>query len=712
MDEIEKAVAAIRAQGGSDDDVKAYLKSKGFVEQPATAPTSATAATPPSQTASEAAPKGYGGRVYEPSAARSILSGVTGGMSSKLAGTVDAVIDKITKGADFTDAYVSNVRGMQGAERQYREAHPKSDISLRMAGGILPAVALGLAGGGPAATGALLTAGQVAGGTDPVEDLTGTTGYKAVAGMAGGAVGGKVLDAGTKALINSPVGEFASRGAQWLAGKTSGARSSLLGAVARQTGNRGRVRDVIAQSIKNSGVTPDDLLKTVQARGASILPQTLPDIAGGDVRGMAGVIANSPGGPRRVFEDALYPREAQSASLVKSVLGQAESPLGGIGAARAVRDAVRAAQKASANTLYEKAYASGAGPILDQRLQQLVDERPLMRKVLARAAEMAKNEGNPLPSIKVIPPKPPAAALIPDEKWAQMAEASGAMTEQPVLDVRGLDYVQRALRESIHKGINGTSVSKQEASAINKGIGKVLDGVAGQFKDLKAARADFAANARKLEALDTGLDLYRYSMNPGSGAVRSKLSTHELDKLMASFGPEERDLFQLAARDAAAGRAESGSRSLLGQVRPLIGTERSAARTAVAAGPKAEKVLADLADIRNMGQTTNAILGGSPTAPREAFKEAFNPPSQMLLRDALGRRGAFFAADILGRAAKGGQRMLTQPALMDAAELLTAGARPGTSAITTLEQLVNDLNRRELMRRGISGGLLAGVAPR
>lgn len=666
-----------------------------------------TAAVPPKKTAVDTSPVGYGGRRYEPSAARSILSGVTGGLSSKLAGGIDAAIDVATKGADFTDAYVSNVRGMQRAESQYRNANKGTDTALRLAGGVLPATLIGLAGGGPYAAGALLTAGQVAGSTDPTEDFTGSTATKTAIALPLGAAGGKAIDAGVKYVAASPVGELASRGAGWLAGKTSGARQSLLNTVARTTGNRGTVREVIGKSIENTGVSPEQALATLKGAPQSNLPLTLPDIFGGDVRGMAGAVANSPGGPLHVFESALKGRDTESARLLKSVLSQAENKAGAIGSADAVRESIRAEQVKVGKEMYDIAYKSGAAPILDERLQQLVESRPLMGKLMARAAEMAKNEGNPLPTIQVIPPKPPVAADIPDAKWAEMARASGTLSERPVLDVRGLDYVQRALREGMTRGFNGTSVSKQEAASIREGIDGVLKDVAKQFPALQDARTAWSGYAKKLNAMDVGDDLYKVALSTG-GRAKSKYSELALNKAVAAMDPEQYDLFRLAARDAALSRAQGGSRSLLGQVRPLIGTERSFQRTATMAGKDAEKVAKGLNDLAEMGRTNNAILGGSQTAPRQMFAEAFNPPSSMVMRDIMARRPSFFAADIASRAAGGAQRTLTQPALLDAANIFTAGARPGTSAVTSLEELVADLNRRELMRRGISGGLLGG----
>lgn len=373
-----------------------------------------------------------------------------------------------------------------------------------------------------------------------------------------------------------------------------------------------RVYDAVALQ----GGTPQDLLRMIEADDFLGVPTTPANLNEGTLRLTDSLNTAGRGDVPGIIDDKLM--EIQTGARDR-VISQTKNALSDNNFFQQ-QDAMLTKLRSGANEAYDSAYAFGS--VDDPRILNLLENNSTFKSAFERAKKIAENEkaadllaGGDGRAFELIPYK------ITKGK-------NGNLAASVLPDVRTLDYLKRGLDDIIRKGFDGTGAAPAEAASLKKlrtQFVKVLD-EATEVDGVSAyanARKLYAGDMEVLEALDLG--------KTGFG----KMAPEEVSKAFEKMSDGEAQAF-----------LDGATRNLLDQItRPsnnanfaqrIIGSPDMRKKIQMlfpAAGPGG-LALYEAALLREaqLFRETGRILGGSPTAKREAGKAALGEGS--MLRDA------------------------------------------------------------------------------
>lgn len=511
---------------------------------------------------------------------RSLLKGATFGFNDELSGAMNQAMHPLTPGA-----YATERDRIRAAEHAFHDEHPAIATTGEVAGGILPTIAtLGgsaaVAGGSALARGAKTVAtgaalsglvgagnaeGPIASQLRQIRDAAATGGALVGGGAVVGKLGGGLMR-GVANVVGKPIG-----------GASSQADRLLL------------------QAIKRDDETPTSILAAYRARqGAK--PETLADLAGENVRGLARGAQAVPGKAKNLLADTFEERAAnQPARLaqdLESGMGLARQDTGQL-----VEDLIQQ-RAASAKPLYEQAYAHGA--VDNPRINELLT-LPWFKDAYRRARRLAAAEGVTLPQVYRAVAKP-----------GKVLGADGQPTMKQVMELSGelptvqtLDYLKRALDDVVNVGLRSTGkggLGATEARAVRNLQREMLGILDQEVPAYGAARAQYAGDTGLREAVETGRDIL-------------KKDPRVVAREIADLSADEQQMYRVGALDAVRRKMDAAKdgRDL---TRMIFGDEETRQRMQ-ALFPDVNDFKAFAQQIEReatMAKTRNTVLAGSPTA--------------------------------------------------------------------------------------------------
>lgn len=512
-------------------------------------------------------------------AARPFTQGQSLNFGDEFVSTVLAAIEGV-QGNSPRDAFDFGQEYQRQELHRRREEAPLTSMATEMAGGIATGIA---AAPKVFASGAGLGTNMLRGG------VSGTAGG-AVSGFGGGSgLEDRANDALTGAGIGAGVGAAAP-----LVGAAVGSGIRAYGArnaareVLEPVGIGRRAADQIETELTRDGMSAAD----ARARLGQIGPNAMLLDAGRNVGEGAEVVAQLPGAGNRTIRDRLAAR-GQAAS--QRITEAADAALGPARNMAETVDALIARRTAES----EPAYAAALGRPIEwsDRLQAFIDE-PTIRKGLREGVEIHRLD-----------------SLARGERFDPFDLAISGMDEagDPILtgvpNMRTLNVAKKGL-DNILEGYRDPVTGRLNLDERGRAIAGVQRAFLSQLDaanpDYAAARAAWAGPTRVRNAMATGQDVFDRSVRPD-----------QLRQQLAAMSPDEREAFQIGARD---------------QLAEVMGTARrdaTAARAMFETGWNREKlglVLGDderaVAFLETLGRETdfanraNNITGNSASARR------------------------------------------------------------------------------------------------
>ncbi len=348
-------------------------------------------------------------------------------------------------------------------------------------------------------------------------------------------------------------------------------------------------------------------------------PLAIADVAGTNVQGRGEAIANAPGPGAQIAENFLRERDKGAGTRTLADLNEG---LGVGPSAYRTGQAIADRQAAQAAPLYEQAFSQNQA-IASPEITAVLDT-PAGKAALKAAQVKMQNDQSATgatdtrlpPELKLLLPEGYSMQMGPN---GQMTAVRGAPGNQG-FNLRTLDYVKRALDDQIGSKLRAgerddarimVGLKKQLVDAVEKADTTAIrdaDGNITQPGLYNQARTTFAGHANALNAIDEG------------GKVFSKLPENIADE-MADLSPNERQLYQLGARDALAKRISEtssggnealriiGNQHVQDQLRPLFPDEQS------------YRAFIGQAQLESlMYRTGNNTLANSRTQRRAAFQ--------------------------------------------------------------------------------------------
>jgi hypothetical protein len=471
------------------------------------------------------------------------------------------------------------VQKMQGEMAPADAAHPWAAEAGRMAGVVAPIIAT--AGGAAApelSTGARIGMEALTGGagaiTQPVAGDDSFWGKKA-AQAAFGTVGGVLLGEAFHALpkIIDPV-------INWAVGiKGPG--------VVKDAATKEIVRR-IAQDAKAGGPTAQDMLDLLNtAPGKS---QTLADVGGENLVGLAGKVAREPGEGRQIMAGFLNERDLNAGLRLSDDINAGIGKGSRFTAAKALSDS----RAAAAEPAYDAAYQH---PPIDPKIMQPAGEigallsRPSMRSGMSNALKIAAEEGRDPNMLRIV--------HNPDG----LPEFTATPTWQT------LDYVKRGL-DDVVEGFRDPTSGRLNLNT----YGRAADATRTEFRSaLKALNPNYAKALEAYSGPSASLD----AIKAGEGFLQR--DPEEITSRLANLESGDKEFYKLGAasalRKAIAKTGAQGdeARKIVGnaytrmQLRPLFDTEESF-----------DNFISSVTAESNMFKTRFRVLGGSQTGARLA----------------------------------------------------------------------------------------------
>ena len=334
-----------------------------------------------------------------------IARNITFGLSDKAAALgsgVGAILPGSAHPGNFSDTYGNRLNQLRQESSSYSQAHPIASVLGPIAGGLISAPAT--------AAKSALTLGQSIGqGAKAGATVGGMQGFAnaednpadAIKGTALGAAGGAAIGAAVPPVLQlmRPMAE----GFQRLM------PSYFPKALERQA--QARIGERVAQDMTAGGPGVPEMLSTLQQAPGK--PQALVDVAGENVRGLAGQLARTPGTSREIAQNLFKTRDVDAGARLIGDIDQSISS--GSNAHDAVQNLIQQRAGAAA-PLYQKAYDAPVST--SPRLEQFLKD-PDVKRGLANGMEIQRREalasGQLGPAIPpgVVPGAPRAAEADP-----------------------------------------------------------------------------------------------------------------------------------------------------------------------------------------------------------------------------------------------------------------------------------------------------------
>lgn len=517
---------------------------------------------------------------------RTLARGATLGFADELAAGANAAVGSVTgQPGTFSERYTQNLGQERARDAAFDQANPALSLAGQVAGGAMM--------GGPVLGGARSLAGATVRGAG-----TGA-GYGTVAGFGSGEGGvmPRLANAGEGAVIGAGIGAaLPALGA----GAAAGA-----GVLARSLNPQARLAEpqrIALRDLARDNVAPEDLL--ARAREAGPSPVAVADLAGENTRGLAQVIARTPGDGQQIARDLIASRGGpEQAGRLRQTIQQAIS---GDDFRTTMDDLVRTRRTAAASN-YARAYAQPLPN--DPRLTLFMSDPDVQRGMMAGMDSLrreALRDGVP---------------FNPQEYGFRVQDGRIVLGDGPVptqlVDAakRGLDRLEQSARGPLGQA---TSESRELA-----GVRTAMLRVADELNpDFATARQAFAGDTAMMDAAETGRRLA--TMRPQdferSAAELRALSPGEREFLRMGFARGLMDRINSAADGAEATR-----------LRQVFGTPQIRERLAATFDNPDDYARFARAMEQEIGitQTNRAIdpRGGSPTMPMtERLADVGRPP--------------------------------------------------------------------------------------
>lgn len=492
------------------------------------------------------------------------------GLPGKASAALGAAIRAPFTDKSFSEEYDHNRDAYKAARDQYAEEHPVINTAASIAGQMH---------GGEAATrlGARALE-KVAPRVIPyVVDRLGQFG----ANMAGDAVSGTAQGALTAAGHDEDVGTGAAIGGVvgGLARPILAAGGSVLKTIggAFGIGNESRAQSAVAEALRRSGRTVDDVTDELTAAHAAGQGEyTVADVLGNSGQRMLTGVARSPGDARTMISEALQRRQAgQSERLINALSEGFDAPR----TANQTEAALKATRKTTANANYEAARGS-AGTVNPSRAIQAADD------FLGPAGNIE------------------ATNIADDSVEGAVRKAKRLLTdgENTVTD---FDTAFRAKIELDYQIENASPTVQEKLTPIRNALDDSLSDASEHYAH---ARNTFREQSRVIDAVDTGR---------GAASPRNRAADN-IDTFNA-MTPEQQQSHRVGYADQHITRIENASLSpTTNKARGLI-TERTGQEFPAFAAPgQADQLGERIAREQRMFETANQALGGSKTADNMA----------------------------------------------------------------------------------------------
>lgn len=535
-----------------------------------------------------------------------------------IAARANSAITGVPFAGEWADEVVGAVSPTaQGAMRLASEGmaqdFPKTDMALRVGGGVASAIPMMMAMPAKALTlGASSTAGRMvgggimgaaAGGTDAAlsqaganntgDRLDGVGQAMAVGGILGGALG---VAAEPAAKAVSAIYKGVAPG---VAANVRKAKSAL--------GINGAAMDIVADmASRDAPYAAENFAKA--GRFATVAS------GGPNSRKLLDWAVNRPGAGSAEVRNSIGTMADEAADQFRLGLDDAFGPP--VGPRQAQAD-IMAQSSGARSTAYDSAYAepidfaSEAG----EELLALVDRVPT--DVMAAAHRLMETEGN---------------------KSAQiLINAEGVMSSLP--DVRTLDYITRALRD---KGDFGVGEGKEQGRAFMKLASEMRRKLDTLVPEYGAARASGADAIAKREAVTVGRD-----------AFSAKMTTEDLQMEIASMQPGEIAFVKQGVRSyvqdlmdktkVALTDDQQNAREVVGQLKTLLSTQGKN-KLSILLGKDAPKFIKMMEEVMEPMTLRASVAENSKTqvraAAEEILKDKIAPTFAESLADGKGVVGA------------------------------------------------------------------------
>lgn len=382
-----------------------------------------------------------------------------------------------------------------------------------------------------------------------------------------------------------------------------------------ETAPNAAIREIVRrmdQDIKGGGLTAEQIL--AERAKAPDKPLTLADLAGENVRGLAGNVARAPGEGRQIIKSALEQRDLGAGDRTA---GDVRTGISNAGTKYASDQELMRNRSVAAAPLYEEAFSA---PIaFNDRLGQFTAD-PILKAGLAQGVKLqrleALAEGKPF-NWQDYRIKAPAEAKTPGGgNLGSWLEGTDSIEFEGVPNLRTLDAGKRgldAIVESNRDAITGK---------LNQ-YGRAVDQVRKAFvTELDKATAADPANLasspyNRARAAWAGPSASMDAMNEGRRILLT--NPEKIADDIARLSPGDREFYKLGAADrlieaiAKKGKSADEAKVIIGndwtqsQIRPLFPDQASF-----------DNFIGRIEAESRMHSTKYELLGGSPTAGRQA----------------------------------------------------------------------------------------------
>jgi hypothetical protein len=406
--------------------------------------------------------------------------GATFGFGDEISAGMVGALASIT-GGDFDDAYQYALGNIRADEEAYSQQNPRTAMGMEMLG----AIATGGAAGARMLPSATMRAMSPAGRVARTAAVGGAEGAAYGAGTATeGERGGEALKGLLIGSVAAPVGMKVMDMAVQGLGTTVSYAARKLGQTPRDQAER-----ALRAAAEAEGIDAEDAVNLLNELG----PQaTLADL-GENFRSLARAASNMAGPLKTEGRNMVNGRQAgQQSRLLEAAQVASGQQAGNFNVAR---HALVEGRKANAAPLYQSAFLQDI-PNTDG-LQRILN-RPDMKSSMARAARMAANEG--------------------DDVGDNL--------------LKRIHYGKMDLDDKIGAAVRAGQANKVRILTEMKG--DLLREVDSLSPDYQQARQIYSTDSRMLNAMDEGLNLFKYS-------------AEDMDDAIAGMSASEMDLFRLGA---------------------------------------------------------------------------------------------------------------------------------------------------------------------
>lgn len=382
------------------------------------------------------------------------------------------------------DAYARGRDKSRGLTEEAREQHPVASTVGAIGGGLAmsPRLVARLAGTTAAGAG---TAARIGAGVRE----------GAVMGGAYGAGSGEGLEDSVKdAVAGAATGAVIGGAIPAISGAVRGATRPIRNAITARTDPEGYAARKVQERLGASGMSAQQAANRMQAQPGT----NLADVAGPSTRGLLRTATNIPGPAQDNVAKQLTLRQMGQGSRIKDSLGRTfadpDSYL-------TTKDALARQASEAAEPLYRQAYQM---PVHYSEPLEAILKTPAGRRALSKASELAGNEQYPFQQI-----------------FARELD-DGSFSVQRVPDMRGWDYIKRAMDDMIDAQTD--SMTRKMTNE-----GRILTGLKNRLLQHLDTANPYYAQARQAyagpKAIDEAVELGRTAKTMSPDALRRATST-------------------------------------------------------------------------------------------------------------------------------------------------------------------------------------------